>query len=116
MSDPSIIDYLARDETRNKLVLIISEDRPWQDTRTMHRQLKAKIDSYYGYIMDPAFAKEYPGTRPSDVVITLFCKNQPTPESLQFFQYVQQTLAQDQIVFNHVVHSHPPPDGSSMIH
>jgi len=47
MSDPSVIDYVAKDEVHNKLVLIIQEDRPWADVRTMHRQLRAKIDTYH---------------------------------------------------------------------
>ncbi len=115
MSDPSIIDYVARDEANNKLVLIIKETRPWQDVRTMHAQLKAKIDSYYGYIMDSAFAREYPGTDPGSVVITLFTTTQPGPESLQFFQYVRQVLAQDRIGFNYIVHTAPFPGGPAML-
>lgn len=116
MSDPSVIDYVARDETHNKLVLIIQEDRPWDDVRTMHRQLRAKIDTYYGYIMDPVFDREYPGTKPENVVITLFCTKNPGPESLQFFQYVRQVLAQDKISFNYIAHSPPPLGGSGMVH
>jgi len=116
MSDPSVIDYVARDDANNKLVLIIQEDRPWDDVRTMHRQLKAKIDTYFGYIMDPAFAREYPGTRPADVVITLFCRHRPGPESLQFFQYVRQVLAQDRIGFNYIVHTPGTMGGSGRIH
>jgi hypothetical protein len=115
MSDPSIIDYVAKDEANNKLVLIIKETRPWQDVRTMHAQLKAKIDSYYGYIMDSAFAREYPGTDPSGVVITLFTTTRPGPESLQFFQHVRQVLAQDRIGFDYIVHNSPFPGGSAML-
>lgn len=116
MSDSSVIDYVARDETHNKLVLIIQEDRPWDDVRTMHRQLRAKIDTYYGYIMDPVFGREYPGTKPDDVVITLVCTKNPGPESMQFFQYVRQVLAQDRIGFNYIAHSPPPLGGSGMVH
>jgi hypothetical protein len=116
MSDRTIIDYIARDEANNKLVLIIKEDRPWEDVQTMHQQLKAKIDTYFGYVMDPGFSREYPGTSPSDVVITLFCTQQPGPESLQFFHYVRQVLAQDRIVFNHVVGPPASFGGSAMLH
>ncbi len=115
MSDPSIIDYVARDEANDKLVLIIKETRPWQDLQTMHAQLKAKIDSYYGYIMDSELAREYPGTEPSNVVITLFTTTQPGPESLQFFQYVRHVLAQDSIGFDYIVHTESFPGGTSIL-
>lgn len=116
MSDNTVIDYVARDEASNKLVLIIKEDRPWNDVRLMHSQLKAKIDTYFAHIMDPAFSREYPETKPSDVVITLFCTKPPGPESLQFFHYVRQVLAQDKVGFNHIVHSPPSPGQSGILH
>lgn len=116
MSDNTVIDYVARDEANNKLVLIIKEDRPWEDVRTMHGQLKAKIDTYFGYIMDPDFPREYPETDPSDVVITLFCTQQPGPESLQFFRYVKQVLAQDRIDFTYIVQAPTLFGGSGMTH
>ena len=116
MSDKSIIDYVAKDEANDKLVLIIKEERPWSDVRTMHNQLKAKIDTYFAYIMDPSLEREYPGTKPSDVVITLFCMQQPGPESLQYFQYVRQVLAQDNVDFNYIVHTPNFSGGSGMIH
>jgi hypothetical protein len=109
MSDLNIIDYVAMDKLSDKLVLIIKEDRPWDDAQTMHNQLKAKIDTYYQYIMDPSFTREYPGKRPSDVVITLFCLQPPGPQNLQFFQYVRQVLAQDKIDFNFL---QKPPEGT----
>jgi hypothetical protein len=117
MSDTSVIDYVAKDDANNKLVLIIQENRPWTDVRTMHRQLKAKVDTYYGYIMDPAFSKDYPETSAEDVVITLFCTQQPGPESLQFFQYVRQVVAQDKIGFNYLIQTPDTPfGGSGLVH
>jgi hypothetical protein len=116
MSDNSIIDYVAKDEANNKLVMIIKEDRPWTDVKTMHSQLKAKIDTYFSYIMDPSFEREYPGTKASDVVITLFCLQKPGAESLQFFQYVREVLAQDKVGFSFIVHSPTMSGGSGMLH
>ena len=102
MSDATTIDYIAKDEANGKLVLLIKEDRPWDDIPAMHRQLKSKIDTYYQYIMDPAFAREYPGTGARDIVITLICLSPPGPQSIQFFQYVRDVLAQDQIGFQYL--------------
>jgi hypothetical protein len=116
MSDPTIIDYVARDDSQNKLVLIIHEDRPWEDADTMQQQLKNKIDTYFSFIMDPAFSREYPGTQPSDVVITLLCSEPPGTENLKFFHYVMEVLAQDHIGFNFILHPPAAPGPSGMIH
>ncbi|MDX1764172.1 MAG: DUF6572 domain-containing protein [bacterium] len=113
MSDATTIDYVARDDASGKLVLIIKEDRPWDDIRTMHRQLKSKIDTYYQYIMDPDFGREYSGTTPRDVVITLLCLCAPGPQSIQFFQYVRAVLAEDEIGFNYLEKPGTAPDGGA---
>ena len=108
MDDPNTIDYLAHDQLRSKYVLIIREDRAWNRPGEMHAQLKAKIDTYFQYIMDGGVAQEYPGTRSQDCAITLLCRQQPGPESLAFFEYVRQVLAQDRIEFNYILHPGPP--------
>jgi len=108
MSDPTTIDYLAHDQARGKYVLIIREDRPWTHQAEMHGQLKAKVDTYFQYIMDGGVTQEYPGTRTEDCAILLMCRHEPGPESLAFFEYVRLVLAQDKIEFNYLHHPTPP--------
>ena len=62
MSDPTTIDYLAHDQLRGKYVLVIREDRRWTHQAEMHAQLKAKVDTYFQYIMDGGVTQEYPSS------------------------------------------------------
>ena len=103
MSDPTTIDYVAANEAKHRLVLIIQEDRPWDDYPTMHDQLRMKVDTYIGYVMDPSFQREYPGVMPEDVDMMLFCFHPPGPKSLIFFDTVRQVLAQYKMTFSHAV-------------
>ena len=103
MSDPTTIDYVAANEAKRRLVLIIQEDRPWDDDQMMSNQLQMKVDTYIGYVMDPSFQREYPGVMPEDVDIMLFSFHPPGPKSLIFFDTVRQVLAQYKITFSHAV-------------
>lgn len=103
MADPTTIDYVAASEAKHRLVLIIQEDRPWDDYETMHNQLRMKVDTYIGYVMDPLFKREYPDMEPKNVDIMLFCFQPPGPRSLIFFDYVRRIVAQYQLTFSHAV-------------
>lgn len=103
MADPTKIDYVASNDAKHRLVLIIQEDRPWDEFEAMHNQLKMKVDTYIGYVMDPSFKREYSDMNPENVDIMLFCLHPPGPKSLIFFDYVRQIVGQYKLTFNHVV-------------
>lgn len=106
MSDPASVDGTTVDELTGRLVLLIEENRAWDETDLMHRQLTAKIKHYVRYIRSPRFAVEH-GRKPQDAIVRLVTAHYPGDESQRFFERVSYELSKNGISFEHQV----GPDG-----
>jgi len=101
MSDPSTIDIVAHDPETGKLLLVMTEHRPWN--QTMNAEFRAKLNTYVHYLRSEQFAKDHPGLKPSDVIVKLDCAHVPGSNTLAFFEQVRGELAQQGIELRHEV-------------
>jgi hypothetical protein len=102
MSDASSIDSTTVDELTGKLVLLIQEDRSWDEAGLMHRQLAAKVKNYVRYIRSPEFNAEH-SQKPDNTIVRLVTEAQPPPVSLEFFTRVSYELSKHGLIFEHQV-------------
>jgi hypothetical protein len=103
MSEPNRIDISAEDTERGKLLLVITEHRPWDDSGLMDNQFEAKVQAYTDYIRSPVFAERHPGRGPHDVIIQLGCRVPPSEHALALFERTRQDLQRQGIGFEHQV-------------
>jgi hypothetical protein len=115
MSEPNRIDIASEDPERGKLLLVITEHRPWDDSGLMDQQFRAKIKAYTDYIRGPQITNSHPGFGPHDVIIQLGCRVAPSARALALFEQARQELARHGIGFEYVVMKRPgeqqPPSG-----
>lgn len=76
VADTNTIDLVAQDPDGTYLLVII-EDRPWGAADEQEGQLREKINTYAGYVLDGSLARTYPETAGGPVRIRLDCLEEP---------------------------------------
>ena len=100
MSDPKSVDGETVDEVTGRLVLLIDEDRAWEDTDLMHRELATKVRHYVRHIKSDEFAAEH-GRDVKDTCVRLIYSETPDADSLEFFKRVGYELKKHGVTFEH---------------
>jgi len=86
------------------------EPRPWGTEAEQALQLKEKINSYTGFILDGALARQYPETAGQAVDIQLNCREKPSGEFAVILEHAAMQLQRLGIGFRvnvtamHLVH------------
>lgn len=107
MSDSTAIDMIVMDEENDKLILIMTEHRSWDNhLAQMHQEFVAKANNYVRYVLSDDFASKYPNLTPKDVVIKLDCAHTPGETTVAYFEQVQQELKKHRIGFEYEVFQH----------
>jgi len=75
--EPGVIDVVAQDAD-GTIVVAMVEDRPWGDDPEQERQLREKINTYAGFVLDGSLVRHYPETEGQPVRIQLDCVEEPT--------------------------------------
>lgn len=76
VADTNTIDLVAQDADGTYLLVMI-EDRPWGAADEQEAQLREKINTYAGYVLDGSLAQMYPETAGEPVRIRLDCLEEP---------------------------------------
>ena len=108
MSEPTTVDKTTVDELTGKIVLLIEENRPWDETELMHRQMSAKVKHYVRYIRGKKFAEEH-GQRPQDTIVRLVSAERPGDDSIEFLRRVGYELSKHGIEFESQIGPHGIP-------
>ncbi len=91
LSNPNVIDLitLRQDGT---LVLIMTEERPWDGSMTRLAELQAKVNAYLSFIMDGHWESTFPGIKPERYELQLDCSHEPDLCTLNFISHVNDVL------------------------
>ncbi|MGE3805135.1 MAG: DUF6572 domain-containing protein [Gemmataceae bacterium] len=102
LTEPNIIDIVATDPQSGKLLLVMTEDRPWNG-KPMFDQFMAKLGTYVSYALSEQFAQNHAGRKASDVVIKLDCAYEPDEPMRDCFRQAAARLQELGIGFAHEV-------------
>ena len=102
MSNPNTIDIIAEDPETGKLLLVMTEDRPWKSA-VLHQQFLAKANAYANYVLSESFSQDQPGFTPQQVIIKLDCAHAPGESTLAVFNQARQELQRHGIDFQYEV-------------
>lgn len=91
IQDPSTIDVVAQDADRQYMIVMV-EDRPWGADPHQPAQLREKINTYTGFILDGGLARRYPETVGQPVRIQLDCVQQPTGDIAAIVEHARAQL------------------------
>src|SRR5262245_34817340 len=102
MEFPDTIDIIATDPKRVKLLLVMTQHRPWAE-EPMRKPFHAKANAYANYALSEQFTADQPDFAPTDVIVKLDCAYPPDQETLAFFRRIEQGLARYGIGFEYEV-------------
>ena len=92
--DTNVIDVVAHDPTSDEYVLVLVEDRPWGADADQASQLREKINTYVGFVLDGSLARTYPETAGQRVRLQLDCPEQPAGEFATIVDHADVKLAE----------------------
>jgi len=98
VADTNTIDLVAQDADGTYLLVMV-EDRPWGTDPEQATQLREKINTYAGYILDGSLAQQYPETVGEPIRIRLDCTEAPTGHFAHITQHATGQLAARDIDF-----------------
>ena len=78
LEDSTAIDAIGKKDSQ--LVLMISDSGITTDPKKRLEYLLKKLKTYTHFVMSDQFRKEYPKTRPKEVLIKIICNTEPTKE------------------------------------
>lgn len=79
IAETDTIDLIAQD-AEGRVLLVMVEERPWGVGNAQDTQLREKINTYAGYVLEGGLEREYPDTVGQPVLIQLNCTEPPHGE------------------------------------
>jgi len=83
--NPRVIDLITLDEAADEVVLVMLEQRPWDDDPAQLRQLEAKFNAYLSYVLGGYLVQQYPAYADRGVRFQLDCVENPRAADAAFF-------------------------------
>jgi hypothetical protein len=101
--NPAVIDLFAFDQTRDEVLLVMNEPRPWNGGDAQLHQLQEKFNAYASFILDGEMIDAHPEFVGKPVRIELRCMEMPNERALTFIGAIHDQLALQDIKVEVVV-------------
>jgi hypothetical protein len=88
-----VVDLVAFFPDSNEVVLVIIEERQWDESRERLLELQKKIHNYVGFALDGQLVKEYPDFSNKPVRVELRCAQPPSEKIMQFINDIGNRLS-----------------------
>jgi hypothetical protein len=75
-------------------MLVIIEDRPWGSDPSQPAQLREKINTYAGYVIDGSLSRDYPETVERPVRVQITCADQPCGDIAAIIEHARTKLGE----------------------
>lgn len=88
-----VIDLIADDSKTGEVVLIMLEQRPWEDgSEERLFQLQEKLNTYLSFALDGEMAESYPQFNGRKLRVQLDCVGMPGSDVVQFLSMVREQI------------------------
>lgn len=97
VANARVVDLIRPDEATGEVVLVMLEERPWEDGEAQLHELEAKFNAYIEYVLGGHFVRQYPEYAERPVRFQLDCRENPRPEQQSFFTAMTNYAAAEDI-------------------
>ncbi len=97
IANPAVIDLFGFDQTKNEIVLVMSEPRAWDGADEQLHELQEKFNAYASFILDGELANEHPDLKGKTARIELRCAQMPSQRALALLEAIHDQLALQEI-------------------
>lgn len=91
VADTNVVDVVGQDAA-GRYLLIMVEERAWGSDAAQASQLKEKIDTYAGFILDGTLSRRYSETAGQPVDIQVNCWEVPSGEFAAILDHATRQL------------------------
>lgn len=92
--DPSVIDFVTYHPEKDRVMLVMAEDREWGDKGALLPELQAKLNTYLDYALDGQLACDYPAYAQKPIRIELRTQYPPSKREQEFLDLVAKEALQ----------------------
>ena len=103
VANPATIDLFAFDTKTDRVLLVMNEARPWDDSDARLHQLQEKFNAYVSFLLDGELATEHPELAGKRARIELHCASMPDARALELLGLIHDQLALQEIGMEVVV-------------
>ncbi|SRR5579862_3498666 len=94
-----VIDVVAFDAATGDVVLVMTEERPWDGSDERLFQLQEKVNAYLSFALDGEMLENYPQAAGKGIRLRLKCADEPDARTLRFIAMIRKQIAYQYIAF-----------------
>ncbi len=103
IANPAVIDLFAFDQKADQVLLVMKEQRPWEDSDLRLHELQEKFNAYVSFLLDGEMQSEHPELIGKRARIELHCREVPEERALELLHLIHEQLALQEIGMEVVV-------------
>jgi hypothetical protein len=92
-----VIDFFAHDTKSDEVLLVMFEQRPWDDSDLQLFQVQEKFNAYVSFLLDGEMADVHPELTGKKARIELRCAEMPGGRALDLLNAIHDQLALQEI-------------------
>jgi hypothetical protein len=97
VANPAVIDMFALDEQADEVLLVMTEDRPWDGSDERLHELQEKFNAYVSFLLDGEMTAEHPELVGKRARIELRCLDMPDNRAVELLGNIHDQLELQEI-------------------
>lgn len=103
VANAAVIDLFALDEKADQVLLVMNEERPWDDSDLQLHELQEKFNAYASFLLDGEMVTAHPELAGKRARIELHCVGVPHDAAIELLGRIHDQLALQEIGMEVVV-------------
>jgi len=97
VANAAMIDLFALDEKKDEVLLVMKEQRPWDDSDLRLHELQEKFNAYVSFLLDGEMLSAHPELAGKRARLELHCVDTPGERALELLGLIHDQLALQEI-------------------
>jgi len=103
VANPAVIDLFALDQKADQVLLVMNEERPWEDTDLRLHEVQEKFNAYVSFLLDGEMDAAHPELAGKRARIELRCVDIPGERGIELLGRIHEQLALQEIAMEVLV-------------
>src|SRR3954447_4016625 len=103
VANPAVIDMFGYDKARDEVLLVMTEDRPWDGSDDQLHDVQEKFNAYASFVLDGEMVAEHPELAGKKARIELRCAQMPDERAVELLGLIHDQLELQEIDMEVVV-------------
>lgn len=103
VANPAVIDLFGFDKARDKVLLVMNEDRPWDGADEQLHDVQEKFNAYVSFLLDGEMLAAHPELAGKKARIELRCAHMPNERAVELLGLIHDQLELQEIAMEVVV-------------